>query len=89
MCCLKIMSRDILCTLGIPHSNANEETIFKVHLSIKLIAFGFLMSSLNFYSCGYFYYDQNNVLNTYDFYQGYISSAINVLDYIQNVCVCF
>lgn len=36
MCCLKIMSRDILCTLGIPHSNANEETIFKVHLSIKL-----------------------------------------------------
>lgn len=41
MCCLKIMSRDILCTLGIPHSNANEETIFKVHLSIKL-PLGFL-----------------------------------------------
>lgn len=47
------------------------------------------MSSLNFYSCGYFYYDQNNVLNTYAFYQGYISSAINVLYYIQNVCACF
>lgn len=36
VCFLKIMRRGIFCTLGIPHSNANEEAIFKAHLSIKL-----------------------------------------------------
>lgn len=75
VCFLKIMSRGIFCTLGIPHSNANEEPIFKAHLSIKLpLGILYLISS-----CGYFYYEQNNVLNTYEFYQGYISSAFNVL----------